>query len=182
MGTLNDAMTGLMDAIRNKSGVTGKLSISTAKQAVESITTGGSAADLPYRRYSGQVTETVVGSGKYVTLLTNSELAEHRNDDKLLVIVTFDIAATPYTVVQTVAWNTPEEWPFDATNIYQRVSRCGEDGARSNTTINVPPNTGAPASVGCVQITENGELRVYSNSSSKYAIRPSNYTVDVLWG
>lgn len=182
MGALNDAMTSLMDSIREKSGITGKLSISAAKQAVDSITTGGDAADLPYRRYTGQVTTTVVGQGNYVTLAKNNELAEHRNDEKLIVIVAFDIELTPYTVVKTVAWNTPEAWSFDTVNIYQKALRWDGNGARSVGNIAVPINTASPTSVGCVQITEDGELRCYSNSTSNYAIRPSSYTAEVMWG
>lgn len=180
MGKGNDAMTALMDSIRAKSGVTGKLGIVAAKQAVDSITTGGGVEDLPYRRYTGQITETIKGAGVYAVLAKNNELAEHRNDEDLMVLVTFDIASTPNTVVRCLGFNSIERWMFNTTSQYQYILRCDASGARSVNNITVPVNTNAPTSVGCIQITADGELLCYANSAN-YAIRPCNYEVEVMW-
>lgn len=183
MGELNNAMAALMDSIRAKSGVTGKLGVVAAKQAVDSIQTGGDAADLPYRRYTGTITETVVGSGKYAVLAKSSDLAEHRNDESLMVIVKFEIEPTAYTIVSIIAVNSTELWGIEsALTGYQKTKRWDGSAARGVGSVAVPINTDSPAGVGCVQITEDGELRCYSNSTSNYAIRPCNYTVEVMWG
>lgn len=180
--SVNSQMTALMDSIRAKSGVTGKLSIPAAKQAVDSITKGGDSVDIPYRRYTGQVTGTVVGSGAYVTLTTDPVLAEHRNDDTLMAIVSFEVGAIAYTIVSSIGVNSPALWPLDGgTGIYQKALRWDGSTGRSVQTGTVPVKTDSPAGVGCIQITAGGELRVYSNSSSNYAIRPSNFTAEVRW-
>ena len=172
----------IADAIREKNGSTDTYTVAQMGSAIRNIPSGGESADVPYRRFTGQVTGTVVGSGAYVTLATDPVLAEHRNDNTLMAIVSFDVGTIAYTIVSSVGVNSPALWPLDGgTGIYQRSLRWDGSTGRSVQTGTVPIKTDSPAGVGCIQITADGELRIYSNSSSNYAIRPSNFTAEVRW-
>ena len=126
--------------------------------------------------------QTVVGSGKYAVLAKDSALAEHRNEEHLVAIVEFDIEPTAYTIVSGMGVNTPALWGLDSgTNIHQRTMRWDGSAARGVGSSTVPINTDAPEGVACIQITADGELRCYSNSSSNYAIRPCSFKAVVMW-
>lgn len=132
------------------------------------------------RVYEGKVTAMVVGTGTYALLAKDPFLAEHRNDSNLFVRVAFDLESIPYTVVKTWAINSASSLPIGGTNTCQWMYRYSGSGAQSMNTGTTPLNSAAPAGVGCVQITADGELRIYANSDN-YAIRPGGYTVVVEW-
>lgn len=168
----------IANAIREKNGSTNTYKVSEMASGIASIQTG--ATEENRLVFTGTITETVVGSLEYVVLAKSSKLAEIRNEIGLFVRVEFEINPTPYTIVKNWALNNAQTIPTMDTQ-FQRTHRYGADGSDNYGNIVVPVDTDSPESVGCVQITEDGELRIYSNSSSNYAIRPSNYTVIVEW-
>lgn len=132
------------------------------------------------RVYTGENTETVVGYDKYIVLAKDDFLKEHRNDESLFVRVKFDVEAEPYTVVEAWAFNSLKIFPYRDL-YYQYTLRYGSDGNENSNRIGVAINTDSPEGVGCVQITEDGELRIYSRSTTNYTIRPGTYTAKVEW-
>ena len=136
---------------------------------------------LRRREYAGEIVSTVIGTGAYAVLVQDDLLAEIRNEELLFVRVEFDIAPTAYTVLKTWGVNSYNLVIPDTVIGYQHVVRYDANAEYNNSRINVPVNTNSPISVGCVQITGNGELRCYSNSTSNYAIRPCTYKVVIEW-
>ena len=167
-------------AIREKNGSSDTYTVSQMGNAVREIQ-AGTPTEENRKVITGTITETVVGSSKYVVLSKDSKLAEIRKEVNLLVRVEFDIAPTAYTIIKSWATNVIARMPVDTTVNFQYIQRCGSNGSFNYGSATVPINTDSPLGVGCVQITEDGELRIYSNSSSNYAIRPSNYKVVVEW-
>lgn len=133
-----------------------------------------------HKEYTGEIVSTVVGTGVYAVLAQDELLAEIRNEELLFVRVEFDIEPTAYTVLKNWCTNSANLVIPGGTDEYQRVLRYNADAVYSSSLIQVPVNTNSPISVGCVQITGNGELRCYSNSNN-YAIRPCTYKVVVEW-
>ena len=136
---------------------------------------------LRRREYTGEIVSTILGTGAYAVLAQDDFLAEIRNEELLFVRVEFDIGPTAYTVLKTWGVNSYNLVMPDTVIYYQHVVRYNANVEYNTAHINVPVNTNSPISVGCVQITENGELRCYSNSKSNYAIRPCTYKVVVEW-
>jgi hypothetical protein len=165
------------------------LDTSDATAAPENIDYGKTAyangkkltGTLHRKEYTGEIVSTVVGQLAYVVLAQDTFLAEHRNEELLFVRVEFDVEPTKYTVAKNWCTNSANLVQPGGGDEYQHVVRYGANAEYSNTYVQVPVNTNSPQSVGCVQITENGELRCYSNSSSNYAIRPCTYKVVVEW-
>ena len=133
------------------------------------------------KEYTGNIVSTVVGSNAYAVLAQDELLAAIRNEELLFVRVEFDVAAAAYTIVKNWCSNSANSVIPGGTDQYQHVVRYDANAAYNDTSINVPVNTNSPVSVGCVQITENGELRCYSNSATNYSIRPCTYKVVVEW-
>ena len=130
--------------------------------------------------YKGTITETVVGSNKYAVLAKDSFLAEHRAEENLFVRVKFDVEQQAYTIVET--WCCGEQNKgllVGGLQAYQAIRRYDGSAALNTAQITVPVTSETSQGVGCVLITEDGELRIYSNSSVNYTIRPSAYTVIV---
>lgn len=136
---------------------------------------------LHRKEYTGEIVSTVLGSGAYAVLAQDDLLAEIRNEELLFVRVEFDIEPTAYTVLKNWCTNSHNLVIPNTADDYQHTIRYGPNAEYSNSQISVPVNTNSPISVGCVQITGNGELRCYSNSSTNYAIRPCAYKVVVEW-
>ena len=136
---------------------------------------------LRRKEYTGNIVSTVVGADAYAVLAQDELLAAIRNEELLFVRVEFDVVATAYTIFKNWCSNSANSVIPVSTDQYQYVARYDANAAISNTYINVPVNTNSPVSVGCVQITENGELRCYSNSAANYSIRPCTYKVVVEW-
>ena len=134
------------------------------------------------KEYTGNIVSTVVGTGAYAVLAQDELLAAIRNEKLLFVRVEFDVVATAYTIVKNWCSNSSNNSVIPGTaNQYQHVVRYDGNATYNDAYIAVPVNTNSPVSVGCVQITENGELRCYSNSTSNYSIRPCTYKVVVEW-
>ena len=136
---------------------------------------------LRRKEYTGEIVYTVLGTGAYAVLAQDDFLAEIRNEALLFVRVEFDIEPTAHTVLRNWGANSHNLVIPETANCYQRTVRYDANAKYSNSQINVPVNTDSPISVGCVQITGNGELRCYSNSTSNYAIRPCTYKVVIEW-
>ena len=136
---------------------------------------------LHRKEYTGEIVSTVLGTGAYAVLAQDELLANIRNEELLFVRVEFDIQPTAYTVLKTWGANSYKLVIPDTEIWYQHVVRYNANAEYNNSHINVPVNTNSPISVGCVQLTENGELRCYSNSTTNYAIRPCTYKVVVEW-
>ena len=134
------------------------------------------------REYTGEIVSTVLGSGAYAVLVQDELLAEIRNLDTLFVRVECDIEPTAYSVVKNWASNVIlEVIPSDGSgSAYQFVYRYGSSAERNMSTISRPVYADDTSGVGFVEITEDGELRCYSNSNN-YAIRPCKYKVIVEW-
>lgn len=136
---------------------------------------------LRRKEYTGNIVSTVVGANAYAVLAQDEILAAIRNEELLFVRVEFDVVATAYTIAKNWCSNSANSVIPGARDQYQHVVRYDANAEYNDAYINVPVNTNSPVSVGCVQITENGELRCYSNSSTNYSIRPCTYKVVVEW-
>ena len=136
---------------------------------------------LRRKEYTGNIVSTVVGTNAYAVLAQDELLAAIRNEELLFVRVEFDIEPTAYTVLKNWGANSHDLVIPNTSICYQHVVRYDANAEYNDANINVPVNTNSPISVGCVQITENGELRCYSNSTTNYSIRPCTYKVVVEW-
>lgn len=163
----------IANAIRKKNGSTDAYTVAEMSEALNSVNV---------RVYKGTLTETTLGNETYTTLLKDDFLKEIRNNENLFLRVEFDIEPTRYTVVKTWATNTIGRIPFATGTNYQCIHRWD---ANASISINynqytLHDSSSLQTGVGHVFITENGELRIYSNSNN-YGIRPSNFTVIVEW-
>lgn len=138
---------------------------------------------VKHRIFQGEIVSTVLGSTAYAVLLQDAVIAEHFYDPNLWIKVTFDIESTPYTVKET--------WGFNTTATHSILKRAGQavrryDGSGNysegnmHAAINGVNTTSSDIGVGRIEITQTGEVRIYSKSGN-YAIRPSKYTVEVNW-
>ena len=134
---------------------------------------------LRRKEYTGNIVSTILGTGAYAVLAQDELLTVIRNEELLFVRVDFDIQPTAYTVVKS--WGANSARSVIPNEDYQTAARYDANAAYNTSYNKVPVNTNSPTGVGCLQITENGELRCYSNSSSNYAIRPCTYKVVVEW-
>ena len=134
---------------------------------------------LHRKEYTGNIVSTVVGQDAYAVLAEDALLAQIRNEELLFVRVEFNIEPTAYTILKNWGANSGLVIP-GGPNDYQHAIRYDPNVQYNNSQISVPVNTNSPQSVGCIQITENGELRCYSYSNN-YAIRPCTYKVVVEW-
>lgn len=132
--------------------------------------------------FKGEITETILGLGKYAVLAKSDKLKEIRNETNLLVRVEFDNEPAAYTIRKAWGVVSVEKMPayLDYWQINQRYD------ANSQVDINrviyaINDGTSITTSVARIFISEDGELRIYSNSNSNYAIRPSKYTAIVEW-
>ena len=202
------AIQDIASAIREKNGSTATYKVAQMGNAIRDISSGidvsqdtvtpdtllsgftahnaqGEAitGEVKYRIFKGEVTETIVGSGKYVALLKNDFLKDHRNDENILVRVIFDVEAQPYTIYETWSTNKTRILPIDTEANYQAIKRFNANSVKETPMVayKVNQENGLTAGVGHTHITADGELRVYSNSSSNYAIRPCNFTVIIEW-
>ena len=169
----------IANAIREKNGKADAYTVAQMGSAIRGIQT--ETTEENRRVYTGTITTTTVGQGAYVVLAKDSILAEHRSDLSLFVRVEFDIEPTAYTVVKNWAGNVNGVVLMDSTTNKQLVKRWDGSALQQITSSAISIDTDEISGVGQVRITEDGELRIYSNSNSNYAIRPSNYTVRVEW-
>jgi hypothetical protein len=158
----------IANAIRSINGETKTYKVAEMGEAIRKIR----------KVYSGVITDTTVGMGEYQVLAKDSFLAEHRADPTLFVRIKFDVEPQPYTIVETWCVGDNRLGYLSAAK-YQVCMRYDGSGNRSFSTPNVPVTSTAYDGVGCVLITEDGDLQIYSNSSSNYAIRKSKFTVIV---
>lgn len=163
------AVADIADAIRQ---INGKTKFYTVAEM------GNAIREIKRKVYRGTVTETVVGQGVYAVLAKDSFLAEHREDETLFIRIQFDVEPQAYTIAET--WCVGENKKgFLPSNAYQCCKRYTSVTEISYSSPGVPVNSENSHGVGCVLIMDDGELRIYSNSSSNYAIRKAAYTVIV---
>ena len=126
----------------------------------------------------------MIGSDAYAVLCNDPIIAEHFYDPNLWIKVRFDIAPTPYTVVETWGFNTSTTTANVLNRSGQHVLRYNSSGDNSANTMGIAINganeIGATEGVGRIEITQTGDVRIYSRSDN-YAIRPSKYTVEANW-
>ena len=153
-------------------------SINGEQNAKYTVAEMGNAIRGTRRVYKGEIKEEIKGSSVFVKLAEDAFLAEHRDDENLFVRVDFDIEPTPYTIAKSWCAVSPLTNEMLTGSSQQTVLRYNSSG---NVDVGYPAckiNDDAPSGVGCVLITEEGELLIHSMSSN-FAIRPSNYTVIV---
>ena len=175
--SIKTKMQSLIEAANAETGK-GDTDLTTAVQSL--ISKSSAAATLRRKEYTGEIMSTIKGTDAYAVLAQDDFLAEHRNTESLFVRVEFDIGPTPYTVVKTWAANAVDTIIRDSSQNQQLIHRWDNAGKKS---IGYPTNLitdNTPAGVGCILITEAGELRCYSRSTN-YAIRPSKYKVIIEW-
>ena len=139
---------------------------------------------VKHRFFQGEIVSTVIGLDAYAVLCNDPIIAEHFYDPNLWIKVRFDIAPTPYTVIETWGFNTSGTNMDLVNRIGQAVMRYNRSGDMNSNVMGIAINgvdgIGAAAGVGQIKITQTGEVRIYSKSSN-FAIRPSKYTVEVNW-
>jgi hypothetical protein len=164
-----NAISDIANAIRSING----------KKDSYTVAEMGSAIRATNRRvYKGTITETVVGNGVYAELAKDSFLAEHRAEENIFVRVKFDVEPQAYTIIDTWCCNEKNKGLI-AGGGYQCCRRYNASLDFSYSNPEGPVASETAIGIGYVLITEDGELRVYSNSTANYSIRPSNYTVIV---
>ena len=206
---LNDDLTAVANSIRSKTGKKQYLSFPDDFQTeIESLKIGINTDDatatekdivfgksayikgeklegkLNYLVFTGEIVSSVIGYDNYVVLACNDILKNIRNQESLSITVTFDVEPANHTIAKNYAFNKigqMQGW-YSGSTSYQYTVRY--DGSAT-----VSPNYNAYpinysnsdfSGVGCMNLTEDGELRLYSRSVN-YAIRPCNYTVEVKW-
>ncbi len=172
----------IANAIRGKNGSNDTYTVAEMASVIENIQVGTTTENKLV--YTGTITETFVGSGIYAVLAKDSKLAELRTNADLFVRVQFDIEPTPNTLKRTWAQNTFGTIPIvPSSQQLQFILRYDSSGnmGQQNSIYAIHDNTTFSSGTGRLYITEDGELRIYSNSGSAYAIRPSNYEVIVEW-
>ena len=161
----------------------------TSHTLLEGITAHNSAGTkitgtIKHRFLQGEIVSTVIGSDAYAVLCNDRVIAEHFYDPNLWIKVRFDIAPTPYTVVETWGFNTSGTNMAALDRIGQAVMRYNRSGDRNSSIMGIAINgvneIGASVGVGRIEITQNGDVRIYPRSPN-FAIRPSKYTVEVNW-
>ena len=162
----------------------------TADTLLEGITAHNAAGEqitgtVKHHFFAGEIVSTVLGGGAYAVLCNDPMIAAHFYDPNLWIKVRFDIESTPYTIIETWGFNTSvASSPSIHDRTGQHVLRYSSSGDRTKNVMGVAINgvneVGTPAGVGCIEITESGDVRICSNSVN-YAIRPSKYTVEVNW-
>ena len=140
---------------------------------------------VKHRFFQGEIISTVIGPDAYAVLCNDPIIAEHFYDPNLWIKVRFDIASTPYTVVETWGFNNSEINNTDVNyRTGQQVLRYDKSGNHNKNTMKIAINgvneIGASKGVGQIEITQTGEVRIHSRSDN-FAIRPSKYTVEVNW-
>lgn len=139
---------------------------------------------VKHRFFQGEIVSTVIGSNAYAVLCNDPIIAEHFYDPNLWIKVRFDIASTPYTVVETWGFNTSATNSDVLNRTGQQVMRYGSSGDRNRNQMGIAINgvneIGATKGVGQIEITQTGEVLIHSRSNN-FAIRPSKYTVEVNW-
>ena len=140
----------------------------------------GDAIRANRRVYEGELTETIVGGSTYLALAKEDVLAEHRSDDTLFVRVAFDVEAQAYTVIRAAACNSLS-FPWWETVDLQKSRRWTTATSETIQQSAVRIDSDSPLGVACINITSDGELRIYSNSNN-FALRPSKWKAIVEWG
>lgn len=136
------------------------------------------------RFFQGEIVSTVIGLDAYAVLCNDPIIAEHFYDTNLWIKVRFDIASTPYTIVETWGFNTSATGSDLLKRTGQQVMRYSSSGGNSSNQMGIAINgvneINASVGVGRIEITQTGEVRIHSRSTN-FAIRPSKYTVEVNW-
>ena len=202
---LDAGMTEVAQAIRAKGGTTAQLAWPDGfKAAVESIETGitptGSVEISENGTYD--VTEKamavvnvlnnhlrfvynnpsqVSGLGNYVTIVAADEtLKQVRSLDSLIVTYTAQGAAE--CTKTGCLWNTSASAVMISAGTFGVTKRLNSTGEDSNSPqgFRADDDSNITAGSGRIYITEDGDLRIYGNTTS-YPIRAGEIVVDVLW-
>lgn len=208
-GVLDAGMTEVAQAIRAKGGTTEQLAWPDGfKSAIESIETGitptGSVAISENGTYDVTAKATAVVNvlnnhlrfvynnpadvsgrdGEFVLIVTGDDtLKQVRSLDSLVVI--YHASGDAPCVRSAIAMNVLLDLPIYNFNtggqFFQACKRVGADGnVTGANSIGPTDDTGITSGPGRIYITENGDLRIYGNTTA-YPIRAGEIVVDVLW-
>lgn len=173
----------IADAIRGKKETDTTYKVSEMADAVKTIASGTHYDTL--KVYEGEVVSNVIGKGEYVVLAKDEFLKNMRADDSLFIRVHFLSAKDyKYACVRTWSQNTLHLFLHDTTIGLQRTVKTNGSLVTYYNEINhniIDATDLTTSGVGRLYITEDGELRCYSNSTT-YSVVPSKYTIIVEWG
>lgn len=205
---LDAGMTEVAQAIRAKGGTTEQLAWPDGfKAAVESIETGitptGSIAIGENGTYDVADKATAVvnvlsnhlrfvynnpadvsGYGNAFVLIASGDdtLKQVRSLDSLVVI--YRASGDAPCVRSAIAMNVLEALPiynFGAGPFFQASKRVDAEGnVTGANSVGLTDDTNITSGSGRIYITEDGDLRIYSNTNA-YPIRAGEIVVDVLW-
>ena len=139
-----------------------------------------------YRKYTGAITEDVVGSGAKALLLTSPDVAAHYADPTFKVAVTFmPNPETPYTVLQVTGYNVANQEPYrqsSMANAMQYTFREGNSvGSYTYNSIALAvSDTSNDGYVGRIRCDEQGHVYVWSGSVN-YGVRRGDFVVEITW-
>lgn len=207
-GVLDAGMTEVAQAIRAKGGTTEQLAWPDGfKSAIESIETGitptGSVAISENGTYDVTAKATAVVnvlnnhlrfvynnpadvSGRdnaFVPIVTGDDtLKQVRSLDSLVVI--YHASGDAPCVRSAIAMNVLVDLPiynFNTGPFFQACKRIDAEGkVSSGNSVGITDDTNITSGSGRIYITENGDLRIYGNTTA-YPIRAGEIVVDVLW-
>lgn len=162
--------------------------LTRAKADLDAVYAAGKAAGSPKNRkeYSGTIDTEITGNtaDDYAVLIEENDFLADENIRKspmLFIRVECEFEeAIPLTIVRTWAGNAAIGGvPAAAKQLIYRMGSNAEFSAGSNNFTLYDSSVGS--TVGQINITEYGELRLYSGSNRNYYIRPCTYKVIVEW-
>lgn len=165
-------LTAIGNAIRNKTNKTDMLNPLDMASEIASITTGSSQTETTtMKRWDITVTSSLPSSGVYITLVTDTWLAENRANPNLCVLVLpkFTIPYSSSARNQGVFLGTNMSLMTDSSNVlYKSVSAYVHTNGAISVRARKYPLTGAN-DVGDIDITSGGALRAVAYSGYPFA-------------
>lgn len=126
-----------------------------------------------------------LGYCKYLTAATADPVLAKVRDKKSLVVL-YTIQDPPVSCIKAcLAENELGRYPTShPENRFQAIIIINSDGTISGRDCAYCVNdiSEEAQGVGRVYITENGDLRIYCNSSSTHKLPAGTFSIDVIWG
>lgn len=131
-----------------------------------------------YRKWTGEITSIITGSGAYVSLAVDEVIGQVSNLDSLLVRLTTDFSGDDaYTLLGCIAVNSPHIIDTSALQFAHRIGATAGvySDVRSSNSINISSGF----TVGQLRIS--GDSLMWVVDSNNYAVRPCNYVAEMMW-